>query len=63
MFVEYIGARGTSYRFDASRLFNGTRCRERQRFVGRISSGILEEIEDMCNGSGRTLTFKVSGTF
>lgn len=63
MFVEYVSQRGTAYRFDAARLFNGLGCRERQRFVGRISSGILEEIEDRCSGSGRTLTFKVSGTF
>ena len=63
MFVEYVSTRGTTYRFDASRLFNGLGCRERQRFVGRISSGILEEIEDRCSGSGRTLTFKVNGTF
>ena len=63
MFVEYVSTRGTTYRFDASRLFNGLGCRERQRFVGRISSGILEEIEDRCSGSGRTLTFKVNGRF
>ncbi len=63
LFVEYVGQRGTTYRFDARRLFNGLGCRERQRFVGRISSGILEEIEDRCSGSGRTLSFKVSGTF
>ena len=63
LFVEYVGQRGTTYRFDARRLFNGLGCRERQRFVGRISSGILEEIEDRCSGSGRTLSFKISGTF
>ena len=63
MFVEYVGARGTTYRFDVSRPFDGKGCRERQRFVGRISSGILEEIEDRCSGSGRTLSLKVSGTF
>jgi len=63
MFVEYVGQGGTTYRFDARRLFNGLGCRERQRFVGRISSGILEEIEDRCSGSGRTLTLKISGTF
>ncbi len=62
-FVEYVGRRGTTYRFDARRVLDGLACRERQRFVGRISSGILEEIEDRCAGSGRTLTFTVSGTF
>jgi len=38
-------------------------CRERQRFVGRMSDGILEEIEDNCGGSGRTLSLKINGNF
>ncbi|HJN96237.1 MAG TPA: TonB-dependent receptor [Gammaproteobacteria bacterium] len=63
LFAEYMDRRGTTYRFDVFRPFSGLGCRERQRFVGRISSGVLEEIEDRCTGSGRTLTFRVSGTF
>ena len=38
-------------------------CRERRRFVGRISSGIIEEIEDQCNRSGPVITLRVTGTF
>ncbi|MCH7815304.1 MAG: TonB-dependent receptor plug domain-containing protein [Proteobacteria bacterium] len=63
MFAEYIDSRGITYRLDANAFTNDVSCRERQRFVGRISSGILEEIEDRCTGSGRTLSFKVTGTF
>ena len=63
LFVEYIDRRGITYRFDAEGFTNNLSCRERQRFVGRISSGILEEIEDRCNGFGRILSFKVTGTF
>ncbi len=63
VFVEYVDSRGLTYRFDANNFTNNLGCRERQRFVGRISSGVLEEIEDRCSGSGRTLSFKISGTF
>jgi len=63
MVVEYIDKRGITYPLDANAFTDDVSCRERQRFVGRISSGLLEEIADQCTGSGRTLTFKVAGTF
>ena len=63
IFAEYVDSRGITYRVDANGFTGNLGCRERQRFVGRISSGILEEIEDRCSGSGRVLTFKLSGTF
>jgi len=63
LFVEYIDSRGITYRFDAEGVTNNLSCRERQRFVGRMSASILEEIEDRCNGFGRILSFKVTGTF
>lgn len=63
VFVEYVDSRGITYRVDANGFTNNFGCRERQRFVGRVSSGILEEIEDRCSSSGRALTFKLSGTF
>ncbi|HIF74250.1 MAG TPA: TonB-dependent receptor [Porticoccaceae bacterium] len=63
LFGEYKDQRGITYRLDVSGAANGLGCRERQRFVGRISAGILEEIEDRCSNSGRVLTFKVTGTF
>ncbi len=63
LFIEYVDSRGLTYRFDANNFTNNLGCRERQRFVGRISSGILEEIEDRCAGSGRSLRFTINGTF
>ena len=63
LFGEYKDRRGITYRLDVSGALNGLGCRERQRFVGRISEGILEEVEDRCSNSGRVLTFKVTGTF
>ena len=63
-FVEWRGPFSMTYRLNASRLVNdGEFCRERQRFVGRVSSGILEEIEDQCSSSGRAISLSVNGTF
>jgi len=63
-FVEWRGPFSMTYRLNASRLVNdGEFCRERQRFVGRVSRGILEEIEDQCSSSGRTISLSVNGTF
>ena len=63
-FVEWVSPNDITFRLDANRLINnGENCRERQRFVGRISSGILEEIEDQCSTSGPTVSLRVTGTF
>ena len=62
-FMEVVAFGGVTFRLDAIGFNNGGFCRERQRFVGRISAGILEEIEDQCSSSGRQLSFKVNGTF
>ena len=62
-FVEVIAFGGTTFRLDAFSFNNAKDCRERQRFVGRISAGILEEIEDQCGSSGIRLALSISGTF
>ena len=62
-FVQFVDRRGITYRFDARNANDNMQCRERQRFVGRVSGGILEEIEDNCGGSGRTLSLKINGNF
>lgn len=63
-FVEWVSPNNMTFRLDALRIINnGQFCRERQRFVGRISSGIIEEIEDQCTASGPTVSLRVSGTF
>lgn len=62
-FAEYISNAGTSWRFDARDLTNSKRCRERIRYVGRLSEGVLEEIEDQCNVGGLVMSLKITGTF
>lgn len=62
-FVEVFAFDNMSFRLDSRNLFDGQNCRDRVRFDGRRSDGILEEVEYMCNGSGRVITFRMSGTF
>ena len=64
VFVEWVGFNNMTFRLDALRIINnGENCRERLRYAGRISSGILEEIEDQCSTSGPTVSLRVNGTF
>jgi outer membrane receptor for ferrienterochelin and colicins len=63
-FVEVVAFNGITFRLETARdLLAGMRCRERQRFVGHIKNNILEEIEDNCSTSGRSLTLRINGTF
>ena len=62
-FVQFVDSRGTTYRFDARNATSNLQCRERQRYIGRINTGILEEIEDQCATSGRVVSLKINGTF
>lgn len=63
IFAEYIAPNGTTFRFDARNINNELQCNERIRFVGRLSAGILEEIEDRCSSRGLTMSLKIFGTF
>lgn len=63
VFAEWISPNGTSWRFDARGLGSNNQCRERMRFVGRLSTGILEEIENRCSTRGWTTSLKITGTF
>jgi len=62
-FVQFVDSRGITYRFDARNATSNLQCRERQRYIGRVSAGILEEIEDQCATSGRVVSLKINGTF
>jgi len=62
-FVEIVAFGSTTFRLDVSSFTNSKFCRERWRFVGRTSGGILEEIEDQCGNTGRRMSLRVSGTF
>lgn len=62
-FVQFVDSRGITYRFDARNATSNLQCRERTRYVGRVSANILEEIEDQCATSGRVVSLKINGTF
>ncbi|MBL4572141.1 MAG: TonB-dependent receptor plug domain-containing protein [Gammaproteobacteria bacterium] len=62
-FVQFVDSRGITYRFDARNATSNLQCRERQRYIGRVSAGILEEIEDQCATSGRVVSLKINGSF
>ena len=62
-FLEVIAFDDITFRFDVQNATEIDECRNRTRFIGRISDQILEEIEYNCRGSGRVLALKVSGTF
>ncbi len=62
-FVQFVDPRGITYRLDARNATSNLQCRERRRFIGRLSANILEEIEDQCATSGRVVSLKINGTF
>ena len=63
VFAQYITDSGISFRFDARDVTSNLQCRERRRFVGRISANILEEIEDRCWIRGTVMSLKISSSF
>jgi outer membrane receptor for ferrienterochelin and colicins len=63
LFAEWISPGGTSWRWDARDVGNPERCSNRTRYVGRLSAGILEEIERRCSSSGLVMSLKITGTF
>ena len=62
-FVEFVALDDITFRFDVRNATNNNQCRERQRYAGAITSGIIEEIEDQCGTGGRVLSLKIHGTF
>ena len=63
IFAELIAFGGTSFRFDIRDATNNEQCRERTRFVGRLSAGIIEEIEDRCSSRGTVMSLKINTSF
>ncbi|MES3009032.1 MAG: TonB-dependent receptor plug domain-containing protein [Pseudomonadota bacterium] len=62
-FVEVVAFNGITFRLDARNITNNLQCRERHRYLGPITNGIIEEYEDQCGGGGRVMALKVNGTF
>jgi hypothetical protein len=62
-FVEKVAFGNTTFRLEGHNLTEKEFCRVRTRYVGATANGIVEEVEDYCNGSGMELAFKVRSTF
>lgn len=62
-FVEFVAFNGITFRFDARDALSKGQCRERHRYLGPITSGIIEEYEDQCGYQGRVISLKINGTF
>ncbi|MDP6535021.1 MAG: TonB-dependent receptor [Gammaproteobacteria bacterium] len=52
-----------TFRFESRNITDSEFCRTRIRFVGATADGIVEEIEDYCNGNGMELAFRLRTTF
>ena len=63
LFAEYRDRAGITYRLDVGGLTDGSQCRERWRYVGRIVDNVLEELEYRCNHGGVETQFRINGTF
>jgi hypothetical protein len=63
LFFETQGFGGLTYRFESINSLDHERCNIRRRFAGRLSAGVLREIEENCGTTGRQFAFKVRGTF
>lgn len=63
VFLEFVAFNGLTFRFDARNATRNQQCRERHRYDGLISSGIIKEYEDQCGTGGRVVSLKINGTF
>ena len=52
-----------TFRLESNNITEADFCRKRTRFVGATALGIVEELEDYCNGGGMELALKVRTTF
>jgi len=62
-FVEKKAFDNFTFRFESRNINDAEYCRERTRFLGATTDGVVEEIEHYCNSSGMELAFRVSATF
>ena len=62
-FVEKKAFGNVTFRLESNNMSDKEWCRVRTRYVGATANGMVEEIEDYCNGGGMELAFKVRSTF
>lgn len=63
LFVEKRAFGGTTFRLEAQNTLDSVFCRDRVRYLGATADGVVEEIENSCNGEGRQFALKVRRTF
>jgi outer membrane receptor for ferrienterochelin and colicin len=51
------------FRLESNNITDNEFCRKRTRFVGATVDGVVEEIENYCNGNGLELALKIRATF
>lgn len=62
-YLEYVTPQNIRIRFDARNATNNDQCRERSRYDGRLTSGVITEIESYCYEASRVMSIKINGTF
>lgn len=62
-FVEKFGYAGFTYRLEANNIDDHHACGIRYRYNGNILNNDVREIEQNCYTTGRSVAFKVRGTF
>ncbi|HBW83245.1 MAG TPA: hypothetical protein DEF79_04285, partial [Gammaproteobacteria bacterium] len=63
VFAEIRDRRGITYRLDVRQLTDGSQCRERWRYEGRRSEGLLRELEYRCTHGGTQPSLTITGNF
>ncbi|MBT8147230.1 MAG: TonB-dependent receptor, partial [Gammaproteobacteria bacterium] len=62
-FVEKQAFGSMTFRLEGNNLTDNEFCRKRTRFIGATVDGVVEEIENYCNGNGLELALKIRATF
>lgn len=62
-YIEKTAFGNITFRFESRNITENRFCRKRTRFLGPTSGGIIEEVEDYCNGNGMELALRVRTTF
>ena len=63
LFVSKVAFDNITFRLESMNTLNSKFCRERIRYAGTTTAGLIDEIENSCNGSGQKLALKVRTTF
>ncbi len=62
-YVEKQAFGSMTFRLESNNITENEFCRKRTRFVGATVDGVVEEIENYCNGNGLELALKIRATF